>query len=99
MYSHELPLVPRYAIRRLKLQDPWVVNKFTTAYREWIKQHGLAKRAFDLQTKSTYPLSQDDAAEYEWIDRMKIKGLRYADRCCRKLPMGAVPCSPQLQVL
>jgi hypothetical protein len=99
MYGHELPPVPRYAIRQLKLQDPRVVNKFTTAYREWIEQHGLAKRAFDLQTKSMYPLSQEDAAEYEWIDRMKIEGLRYADQRCRKLLMGEVPWSPQLQVL
>jgi hypothetical protein len=43
MYGHELPPVPRYAIRRLKLQDPRVVNKFTTAYCKWIEQHGLAK--------------------------------------------------------
>jgi hypothetical protein len=43
MYGHELPPVPRYAICRLKLQDPRVVNKFITAYHEWIEQHRLAK--------------------------------------------------------
>jgi hypothetical protein len=75
------------------------VNKFIMAYQEWIEQHGLAKRAFLMQTRSTYPLSQEHAAEYEWIDRMKIKGLHYADCWCRKLPMGEVSWSPQLQVL
>jgi hypothetical protein len=98
MYRHEIPLIAWYAIRQLKLQDPRVVNKFIMAYREWIEQHGLAKRAFLLQTRSMYPLSQEHAAEYEWIDRMKIEGLHYAD-CCQKLSMGEVPWSPQLQVL
>jgi hypothetical protein len=68
MYGHAIPPLARYAIRWLKLQDPRVVNKFTTAYREWIEQHGLAKRAFLLQTRSTYPLSPEHAAEYEWIN-------------------------------
>jgi hypothetical protein len=39
------------------------------------------------------------AAEYEQLDQLKIKGLKYADRNCRKLPMGEVPWSLQLQVL
>ena len=99
LYGHAIPPIVRYAIRRLKLQDPRVVQRFITAYRAWIERHGLTMRAFALQSNAMYPLSLEHAVEYEWLDHMKIEGLRYADRCCRKLPMGGVPWSPQLQVL
>jgi hypothetical protein len=79
MYGHELPLIARYVIGRPKLQDPRVVRKFIVSYQEWIEQHGLAKQAFLLQTRAMYPFSQELAEEYEWIDRMKIEGLSYAD--------------------
>jgi hypothetical protein len=48
---------------------------------------------------ATYPLLIEHAEEYEKIDQLKIEGLRYADHYCRKLPMGEVPWSPQLQAL
>jgi hypothetical protein len=99
LYGHVLPPIQRYAIRRLKLQDPRVVKRFIDLYRTWIDSHGLSFRAFALQCNATYPLSLEHAAEYEWLDHMKIEGLRHADRHCRKLPMGEVPWSPQLQVL
>ena len=76
-----------------------MVKKFVTVYQEWITQHGLAERAFLLQQTATYPLSHKQAVEYEWIDQMKIEGLQYADRNSRKLSMGEVPWSPQLQIL
>jgi len=99
LYGHTLPPTAHYTIRRLKLQDPRVVQRFINAYRSWIEEHGLSRRAFTLQAKATYPLSLELAAEYEWIDHMKMEGLRHADHQCRKLPMGGVPWSPQLQVL
>jgi hypothetical protein len=62
-------------------------------------QHGLAEQAFSLQTHSKYPIMSQHAAEYERLDQLKIEGLKFADRNCRKLPMGEVPWSLQLQVL
>jgi hypothetical protein len=99
LYGHAIPPTVRYAIRRLKLQDLRVVKRFITTYQSWIEGHSLATHAFALQSNARYPLSLEHAAEYEWLDHMKIEGLRYADRCCQKLPMGGVPWSPQLQVL
>jgi hypothetical protein len=99
IYGHTIPPMVRYSIRRLKLQDPRVVNRFNEAYRRWIEQHGLSQRAFNLQSTSKYPLTAQHAEEYEWLDQKKIEGLRHADYRCRKLPMGEVPWSPQLQVL
>ena len=99
LYGHVLPPIMGYAICRLKLQDPRVVKRFIDLYHAWIDLHGLSSRAFALQCNATYPLSSKHAAEYEWLDHMKIEGLRYADRHCRNLPMGEVPWSPQLQVL
>ena len=99
LYGHVLPPVLRYAIRRLKLQDPRVVKRFIDLYRTWIEFYELSSRAFALQRYAKYPLSPEHAVEYEWLDHMKIEGLRYADRHCRKLSMGEVPWSPQLQVL
>jgi hypothetical protein len=80
LYGHTIPPIARYSIRRLtKLQDPRVVNRFNEAYRMWIEQHGLSKHVFNLQLVSTYPLAEQHAEEYEWLDRMKMEGLRYAD--------------------
>ena len=99
LYGHVLPPVLRYAIRQLKLQDPRVVKWFINLYHTWIEFYELPSHAFALQRNATYPLSPEHAVEYKWLDHMKIEGLRYADRHCRKLLMGKVPWSPQLQVL
>ena len=40
-----------------------------------IDSHGLSSHAFTLQHNATYPLSLEHAAEYEWLDHMKIEGL------------------------
>jgi hypothetical protein len=37
-----------------------------------------------------FPISEQDAKTYKWLDQMRIAGVKSADHQCRKLRMGGV---------
>ena len=42
------------------------------------------------------PLSDAEAANFERLDAIRIRGMVYVERHCRKLKMGGVPWTPEL---
>jgi hypothetical protein len=60
-------------------------------------EHNLLERAYRIQRECTYPLAPHLQQEWEAIDVLRRKGVLLADRKCRKLNMGAVPWSPDVQ--
>jgi len=97
LYGHISPPIARAQARRLKLQDPRIVQQFNDKYRQLIMQYKLNERAFDLEKRSSYPPTQDMVEAYENLDSDKIVCVRIADKACRKLKMGGVPWSVGLQ--
>ena len=77
--------------RKLKLQDPRIRNKYNRALKHFFKKHNLKKRAYALQQRASTPLSTADSKEYETLDSIRIQGMNYAEKGCRKLKMGGVP--------
>ena len=84
--------------RRLKSHLPKVRLKFNQDYKTYIRQHHLEHRLYSLQQRLTIPISDADAAEYESILNIRNSAIRYADKRCRKVFMGAIPFSLDLKL-
>jgi hypothetical protein len=84
--------------RRLQCNNPTIVNKFNQLRAEHHQKNELnMKRAtMDL-------LLSQQVHEEQWkglleeLDKLRVEGILLADHHCRKLKMGHVPWSPDLQ--
>ena len=82
--------------RRLKLGDPRVIKAYNKALKIYFSRFSLLDQIQLLQAKITYPLSLPAATEFERLDKIRIQGMKYAEKRCRKLRMGGVPWTPEL---
>jgi hypothetical protein len=82
--------------RRLKTGDPRVVQRFNTEYTNYIKYHKLHSKVYQIEKEMGAYLTPHQAASYEQILLMRNKGMLLAERRCRKLRMGMVPYSTEL---
>lgn len=92
-----MPAIITARARHLKTQDPHIIKKYTDAWSQFIMENNILDRAYWIPRECTYPLSPHLQAEMEALDGLRRKGVLLADKKCRKLSMGAVPWSPQVQ--
>ena len=92
------PLVPPDA-RRLKTIDPDCVKRFLEYYEQFIIDNNLHLAAFELQEELLQsPMTPQMLRRYNHLQDMRHKGLKAAERQCRKLKMGGIPWSRTLQL-
>ena len=91
--------IPKHKARRLKLDDPRVVDKYLRILDACFKTDELNKRLTDLRAicESASRTPQWIAAEYNKLDTLRESGMTYAEKKCRKLRMGGVVWSPVIQ--
>ena len=94
-----LPPSKSVKARRLKLQDPRIVNKYNKCLKKFFNQFSLSNQALLLQERITQPINAEDALEYEKLDAIRIRGMQFAEKRCRKLQMGGVPWTPELSLI
>ena len=75
-----LPLVKKVAARRLKLQDPRVVNRYNKHLKQFFRKSSLSDKAKSLQARTTHPLKEAEIQEYERLDKIRIEGMQYAEK-------------------
>jgi len=85
--------------RRLKLQDPRIIKKYVRYLKHFFNRHSLLDQSKLLQDRVNCPISRKDAAEYERLDKIRIAGMQYAEKRCRKVKMGGVPWTPALSYI
>jgi hypothetical protein len=95
-YGHSLPPIIRASGRRLKLQDPRIVRRFLQKYKSLLRYYGLPERAYALERRRTYPMTDEMCKEYEDIDKLRMKCIALADKYCRKMYMGGILFSPKV---
>ena len=95
MLGYDMANVSSPQARRLKLEDPRVVHKYQMLLLTYCRDNDLFIRAHNLRRRSVYPLPPELQREYEALDAIRVNGMNYAERHCRKLKMGAIPWSPQ----
>ena len=91
----KLPPLHFYNARRLKTQDPKVVEKYNTLLEKYLKKHGAYERIADLYASFSIPLSLGQQTEFEKLDKIRERGMIIAEKNCRKLKMGAIQWSPK----
>ena len=91
-------LSPTFAARKLKTNDPRIVNNYLNKLHSLLNENKVVQRAERLARWVNGPLSQAQIEEYEELDRLKTKAMEAAEKGCRKLKMGEVKWSPQLQI-
>jgi hypothetical protein len=92
-----MPPTNKPQARRLKCNDPCVVQRFNQYYFEFLRKHKLHKRVFALEAIICYPLPIRLQREAEKLDVKKMEGILWADKRCRKLRMGGIPFSWRFQ--
>ena len=98
MIGSKSTLKPTFEARKLKTNDPRVVNKYIKILREQLDNDNVLQRAATLNKSiSDNILSTQQRIEYEELDKLRTKAMKVAENQCRKLKMGAVKWSPKLQ--
>ena len=95
-FGHNRLPIPRPSARRLTCKYPVIRDRFIAAYESFAIEYKLVEKTQALLQRVTYPLSEYDQKMYEWIDQMKMIGIQYAEKQCRKLRMGDVAFSPDV---
>ncbi len=96
-FGHNMPHITRPAARRLHCNDPCLVQNYVSRYERFIIQNNLLQLSNDLASTSQYPPTDDLIVEYEHLDTLRCRGVAFAERKCRKLCMGNVDYSPEIQ--
>ena len=90
------PLTPHHC-RRLKNEDPRVVQKFNNEYNKLLHKHSLHQDLHNLTQSIHSSITSTQIKEYERIDHLRVKCLLQAERKCRRLKTGNIEFSPLLQ--
>jgi predicted transposase YbfD/YdcC len=98
-FGYNPPSSPKHQARQLKSDNPIVHNKWLTIYEAFICSHHLHTRQFQLESTINGTLTDEQIEEYEYIIKMRMKGIEEANLKCRKLHMGNVPFSAKYKEL
>ena len=98
--GHNPPLPSNPDANRLQLDQPKTVKKYTQAYKAEVQKHSLPARQFNLERTTTVgrpllPHQQQEAIE---IDVIKTKAMLRAHRKCRRIYLGKVSFSEEVDV-
>jgi hypothetical protein len=96
-FGHNMPAIIKPISRRLKCKDPRTVDNFICNLKQFHTKHNLLSRARKLVSDTVYPCPSHVHDEYKCLDDLRCTGVRLAERKCRKLRMGQVSFSPEIQ--
>jgi hypothetical protein len=83
--------------RRLKCEDPTLIREFTKLRLEYLhKASGLTKWK-DIKSRNNLQKEADWPLLIKELDQIRTESIQFADKHCRKLNMGEVPWSPEIQ--
>ena len=84
MFGYEIPGIIHPPARQLKLHDPRVINRYNELYAECLQSDGLSRCIFQLEMLAAYPAQPKLEVEFDILDCLRVQGMAWADRRCRK---------------
>jgi hypothetical protein len=96
-FGHNMPPVVRPQMRRLHCRDPHLGDNFNHRLHKLYLKYNMLQRVIDLEKDAQYPHSPAVSARYEELDTLRCRCVAEAERKCRKLKVGQVAFSPELQ--
>ena len=83
--------------RRMKINDPRIFNKYINLLHKLYLHHNLFKTNFHLNSiPISYPIHPQVAELSGNIDNIRVQGILYAEKKCRKLYGGKIPWNPEV---
>jgi len=98
VFGTSVPPTAKRKGRRLKCDDPRIVNNFTQKYKEFLTTHHLDLRAKQLDIDTQLGINAEQAARWEGLDAMRVCGVTHADLHCRKFKTGEAPWSLEFKI-
>ena len=96
--GYKMKDITKAKARRLKLDDPRVINKYLKDLHSIFVRKKVYSRLKTLKKECMgSKLSSSHQVCYEELDKIRYESMKEAERKCRKLKMGGIPWSPQLQ--
>ena len=97
--GYKMADIPKASSRRLKLDDPRIVQRYLDLLDGYLAAHKVYSRLRCLMSTHVNGtrLTTAQAKEYEALDNIREAGMLYAEKHCRKLRMGHVQWSPAMQ--
>ena len=96
-FGSKLQDTPSYQARRLKCNDPRIVDRYNRLLLQELRDQKMFSRLEELYKNFTVPLSNAQILELEQLDTIRFNAMVKAEQGCRKLRMGDVNWSPKLQ--
>ena len=97
LHGFNPPSITLAHARRLKLEDPRVVQKYNDEMHILLQKHQVYERINHIHDTATYPPPEWMPREYETIDTIIQESMHKAEQKCRKFKCGETDWSPQFQ--
>ena len=97
-FGYKMPSIVRPPTRRVRSDDPRSSQRFNSLYSRYIQENRLHIKLFNLEAKATVPMTIQQKYQYEQIMKTRNRCLHQADKKSRKLRMGSIPYSPELNL-
>ena len=78
-FGHNMPLIMQSTARRLNCKDPKVMQRFLSNYESYVSQHKLNSKAQEIRDRTTFSMDPGDKKIYEWLDNMRLQGIKLAE--------------------
>jgi hypothetical protein len=95
-FGISLQHLPIKVSKRLILQDPRVVSKYTAEVQRQLESHQFLERLQKIQNAFTAGNEEEAIALYDEADTIRTDAILTADKKCRKLRMSHIPFSPTM---
>ena len=89
--------IPPFSRRRLQLRDPRVVKKYLRYLHHFLSKNKVYDRIDQFRQSISQSLTPAQSLEYDAIDKIRIKGMMWAEKKCKKIRVGHKQWSPKLQ--
>jgi hypothetical protein len=98
IFGNESTTIWRPYARRLKMDDPRIVQRYNHMRETLIKQDNLLSNLITLNNQiSEQGLNPSTERDIEWLTHVRCMHIMRIDRLCRKFKVGNVLWSPVLQ--
>ena len=91
------PSLPMATARRLQLEDPRIVKKYTDHLHSSLTTCDLYNRLHNLHATASFPPTPQFTEEYEACDTTLQEAMNKAEHQCRKFKCGNTDWSPEYQ--
>jgi hypothetical protein len=99
LLGNNAPKLWKPQTRRLKCNDPTIVQTFSKLRKQKLMNNGGLALLQDICSNELFFTQLGWQDTIERLDKLRIESMRFADRKCRRIKMGTVPWSPEIQVV